>query len=379
MNTTTTVPTHVSDPVNEQILEVSEDRIQGFHEDPIGEIARLAAVDADTVAERLQAMLRAGTIRRVRQTLMSINLAEGGLVAWIVPEDKLQAAFEWMLRNDPFSGHIVIRSTEQGTPGGHYRLWTTLKVPQGYSTERHCRYLMTKTGATAFKIMPAKKVFALGVGHIRRASVAPGSKSDVPAEPRDAAQVVLSDLEWRVLTPLKREFQPGEIVSTDLWAPRAAEAGVSLDEFCRVARSLDRRGLIGRFSTFLEHVKPLKSGERVTRFNGLFHWAVPPGREIEAGMQVARHEIMTHCYWRDGGPEFNDVNIMGVIHGTSREMVHAHKQAIDNHLAAVGIPLLHTAVFWGERSEIKPSEISPVAYRDWCRAQGIEPEEMRES
>jgi hypothetical protein len=377
MNTTTTIPTSVSDPVNEQILEVSEDCIAGFHEDPIGEIARLSGVDAATVAERLQAMLRAGTIRRVRQTLMSINLAEGGLVAWIVPEAKLQAAFDWMLHNDPFSGHIVIRSTDAGTPGGHYRLWTTLKVPQGYSTDRHCRYLMTRTGATAYKIMPAKKVFALGVGHVRRSSVAPGTKTASPAEPRDTVQVVLSELDWRVLTPLKREFEPDEIVPTDLWAARAAEAGVTLDEFYRVARSLDRRGLLGRFSTFLEHVKPLGSGERVTRFNGLFHWAVPPGREIEAGMQVARHEIMTHCYWRDGGPEFNNVNIMGVIHGTSREMVHAHKKAIDAHLAKVGIPLPYTAVFWGERSEIKPSEISPLVYRDWCRAQGLDADQMR--
>jgi DNA-binding Lrp family transcriptional regulator len=376
---TATIPAHVSDPVNEQILEVSEDRVQGFHEDPIGEIARLCCINAGTVAERLQAMLRAGTIRRVRQTLMSINLAEGGLVAWIVPEDRLQAAFDWMFQNDPFTGHIVIRSTDEGTHGGQFRLWTTLKVPQDYSTEKHCRYLMAKTGATAFKIMPAKKVFALGVGHIRRASVAPGSKSEVPAEPRDAAQVALSDLDWRVLTPLKREFQSDEILPTNLWAARAAEAGLSFDEFCRVARSLDRRGLIGRFSTFLEHVKPLASGERVTRFNGLFHWAVPPGREIEAGMQVARHEIMTHCYWREGGPEFNNVNIMGVIHGTSREMVHAHKQAIDKHLAKVGIPLLYTTVFWGQRSEIKPSEISPVAYCDWCGTRGLEPEDMRES
>ena len=56
MNTTTTIPTTVSDPVNEQILEVSEDCVAGFHEDPIGEIARLCGVDAGTVSERLQAV-----------------------------------------------------------------------------------------------------------------------------------------------------------------------------------------------------------------------------------------------------------------------------------------------------------------------------------
>jgi hypothetical protein len=87
---------------------------------------------------------------------------------------------------------------------------------------------------------------------------------------------------------------------------------------------------------------------------------------------------MTHCYWRDGGPEFNHVNIMGVIHGTNRETVLAHKRAIDQHLAEAGIPLLYTAVFWGGRSEIKPSEISPVAYRQWCRRVGIDPDAMLE-
>jgi hypothetical protein len=35
-------------------------------------------------------------------------------------------------------------------------------------------------------------------------------------------------------------------------------------------------------------------------------------------------------------------------------------------------------VFWGGRSEIKPSEISPIAYRKWCEGNGIEPDTMRE-
>ena len=95
--------------------------------------------------------------------------------------------------------------------------------------------------------------------------------------------------------------------------------------FYAVAENLNARGVIGRFSTFLEHVKPLQTGERVTRFNALFHWAVPPGREIEAGREVGRFHILTHCYWREGGPEFRNVNIMAVAHGTEKELVLAHK------------------------------------------------------
>ena len=376
MSTAATAPIHTTDEINARILAVSEDRIQGFQTDPLGEISRQSGVDVPTVIERIRAMLRAGTIRRVRQTLMSINLAAGGLIAWVIPEDRLNAGFEFMFHDDPFSGHIVIRSTDKETTGSKYRLWTTLKVPRGYSMEKHCRLLCTKTGATAFKIMPAHKVFALGVGHVRRKAMEPGSKADVPAEPHSSVQVELTDLEWRVLTPLKREFEPDEIVE-DIWSDRAKEAGVSLDEFYRVATDLNRRGVIGRFSTFLEHAKPLASGERVTKFNALFHWAVPKGRELEAGKEVGRHHIMTHAYWREGGDEFAHVNVMGVIHGTDKQMVLAHKAAIDEHLKNIGIPVTYTNVFWGGRSEIKPSEISPYVYRDWLKKNGIDPETMK--
>ncbi len=364
------IPTDLADSINARILSVSEDRIQGFHLDPFGEIARLSGVEIETVIQHIQAMLRAGTIRRVRQTLMAINLAPGSLVAWQVPEDKLQSAFDWMFRNDPFSGHVVVRSTDADIAGARYRLWTTLKVPQPFSMEKHCEFLCQQTGATAFRLMPAKRLFALGVGHMRRRGMAPGSKSDELAEAQKTEIVSLDELEWRVLVALKREFAAQELTE-NLWQARADEAGVPLDEFAQVAQNLSERGVIGRFSTFLEHVKPLQSGERVTRFNALFHWAIPPGREIETGREVGRFHIMTHAYWREGGPDFNNVNIMGVAHGTDKKLLLEHKAAIDRHLESVGIPISYTNVFWGGRSEIKPSEISPLAYREWARESGL--------
>src|SRR5205823_9383625 len=175
-----------------------------------------------------------------------------------------------------------------------------------------------------------------------------------------------SPLDWRVLEPLKREFSVDEIRENP-WVGRAAEAGLPLDDFFAAARSLNERGVIGRFSTFLEHVKPSSTGARVTRYNALFHWRVPEGREIEAGREVGRHHILTHCYWREGGPEFANVNIMAVAHGTDKATVLAHKQAIDDHLASVGMPVSYTNVFWGGRSEINPSEISPSAYEAWLQ------------
>ena len=362
--TTTSIPTEITDPINARILAVSEDRIAGFLIDPFEEIARLAALPLETVLERLRAMLAAGTIRRIRQTLMATNLAPGALVAWRVPAEELDAAFDFLWREDPFSGHIVIRSTDGATPGSAYRLWTTLKVPQGFTIAAHCDLLADRIGAESYRAMPAKKLFALGVGHVRRKGMEPGSKSEELGTVIDTNVVELSHREWRVLEALKRELIVDE-VRPDLWQLRAREADESFDEFVRIARELSARKVIGRFSTFLEHVKPSVGGTRVTRYNALFHWRVPEGREIEAGREVGRHHILTHCYWREGGPEFANVNIMAVAHGTDKQAVLAHKSAIDDHLASIGMPVSYTNVFWGGRSEIKPSEISPSVYEQW--------------
>ncbi len=369
--------TEISDPVNARILAVSEDRIAGFHEDPFVEIARLSDLPVETVVDRLRAMLESGVVRRIRQTLMATNLAPGALVAWRVEPAQLDAGFDYLANDDPFSGHVVIRSTDADTPGSVYRLWTTLKVPQGFSMQRHCELLAARIGASAFRIMPAKRLFALGVGHVRRRGMEPGSRTEEPGQVLDTRIVELSELEWRVLGPLKREFKPDEL-RPEPWRSRATEAGVSYDEFLAVARGLAERGVIGRFSTFLEHVKPSATGARVTRYNALFHWRVPTGREIEAGREVGRHHILTHAYWREGGPEFANVNIMAVAHGTEKATVLAHKDAIDRHLDAAGIPVSYTNVFWGGRSEIKPSEIMPQAYEAWCRSVGVDPDAMRD-
>ena len=368
----------ITDALNQAILTVSEDRLEGFQADPLGEISRRSGVALPTVVERLRAMLEAGTIRRVRQTLLSTNLAEGALVAWKVPPGRLDSAFDFMFRDDPFSGHVVLRSTDTATPASAFRLWTTLKVPQGFALEKHADYLAVRAGAEAYRLMPAKCLFALGVGHVRRRGMEPGARSERPADVLPVSRVSLTGIEWRVLLALKREFEASEIVP-DLWRGRAEEAGVSLEQFCRVAGELQRRKLIGRFSTFLEHVTPHADGERVTRYNALFHWAVPKGREMDAGREVGRHHIVTHAYWREAGPEFGDVNIMAVVHGTDKTQVLEHKQAIDAHLAGGGIVSGYTNVFWGGRSEIKPSEVAPQAYVGWCRRNGIDPEHMRSS
>src|ERR1700756_464428 len=196
------LPVEHTDPINAKILAISEAKIEGFVREPFDEIANRSGVAVEVVIARIAAMLRAGTIRRVRQTLLATNLADGALIAWKVPEDKIDAAFDWMFQRDPFSGHVVLRSTDTVTAGSDYKLWTTLKVPHGFSLERHCELLAGKFGAERFRIMPAKGIFTLGVGHVRRKTIEPGSKAHESAKMIPVQAVDLNELEWKVLLAL---------------------------------------------------------------------------------------------------------------------------------------------------------------------------------
>ena len=72
------VPTEHTEETNARILSVSEDRVKGFTRHPFQFIAEESGVDFDTVVERIRAMLKAGVIRRVRQTLLANKLAVAG-------------------------------------------------------------------------------------------------------------------------------------------------------------------------------------------------------------------------------------------------------------------------------------------------------------
>ena len=187
------IPVDFNDPINAKILAVSEDRLQGFQQDPLGAIVRESGVEIQIVIERIRAMLRSGAIRRVRQTLLATNLAKGALVAWKVPIEKMDSAFNYLYEEDPFSGHVVTRTTDTVSKGSNYKLWTTLKVPQGYSIEKHGQWLLKKIGGDHFRLMPAKRLFALGVGHVRRRGMPPGSRAEKPAEAMKVAIVDLTE------------------------------------------------------------------------------------------------------------------------------------------------------------------------------------------
>ncbi len=355
----------LEDEKNRLLLSIAEDQLTGFHRHPFTQLAERTGLAEEEVIARLHAMLEAGLLRRIRQTLLSTSLAEGALVAWRIEDSKLEAAYAWLRDNDPFTGHVVRRSCDNPEgPGANYRLWTTLKVPHGQgSMQKHAEIIMKHTGADDVIFLPVVGMFSLAVGHVRRAGLRVGERKPEPPIMQRPAQPQLSAREWDVLLSLKESLSLDEL-RHEPWEARAAALGMSLDEYCNCAQQLDEKKVIGRFASFLDH-QGKRSKHSGTGASGLFHWTVPEGMEERAGALCGQHVCMTHCYWRSGGEVFGGAQIMGVVHAPTREEVLAHKAAIDQYLQQHDVPLLHTAVFWSEKAEIRPSELCPKIYQQW--------------
>ncbi len=85
------------------------------------------------------------------------------------------------------------------------------------------------------------------------------------------------------------------------------------------------------------------------------------GAEIEAGAEIGRHGCLLTATGGREAPEFNNAERSWPwLAGTDKDRMLEHKAAIVPPPREMGMPVLRANVFWGGRSEIKPSEISTI-------------------
>ena len=282
---TAVLPTEITDPINARILAVSRTASPGFSttpsprsrgspELPARDGARAAAGDArgghdpphppDAHGHEPRAG-RAGRVAASRRSeaRRGVRLpVEGG-------------------SRSPATSSSA--RTDAETPGSVYRLWTTLKVPQGFSMQKHCELL-----ARAHRRRRVPHHAREAAVRARRRPRAPArhgaGQQDRRAGPGDRHEHRRA-LRARVARARPRSSASSRRTRCDAepWRARADEAGVSYDEFLRVARALAERGVIGRFSTFLEHVKPSATGDARHALQRALPLARAPGPRDRGG------------------------------------------------------------------------------------------------
>jgi siroheme decarboxylase len=186
-----------------------------------------------------------------------------------------------------------------------YNLWFTLAVPphSQLGLERTVEILRRLSGARQMRLMPALKLFKIGVKFDLGVDGAIEPIAAAPHEPRTAT-VLTGDVDRRMIRLLQQNL-PVESRPFDAWAD---DAGVGVDQLLAAASGYLKDGTMRRFSAVLRH------REIGVSANAMGAWIVPSERHDEFGRLAALHPAVTHCYLRPSYPDW-PYSIFTMVHG----------------------------------------------------------------
>lgn len=136
--------------------------------------------------------------------------------------------------------------------------------------------------------------------------------SDTPMKNENKPVPGFTDLEKKIIALLQTDIP----VVKRPFLEMAEQIGITEEEFLRVLRDLNDRGMIRRFGATLKHQK---SGFKA---NAMVAWKVAEERVEQAGTIMAGFQEITHCYRRNPAPGWR-YNLYTMVHAASEEAVHA--------------------------------------------------------
>jgi DNA-binding Lrp family transcriptional regulator len=189
-----------------------------------------------------------------------------------------------------------------------YNLWFTLAVPPDsrLGLERTVDLLRRLSGAEQMRLMPAIKLYKIGVRFDLGVDSATDSSPDV-AHRESAASFNVTDIDKSMIRVLQQHL-PVEQRPFDAWAD---QAGVTVEQLLAAAARYRDAGVMRRFSAVLRH------REIGVAANAMGVWEVPPAARDAFGEMAARHPAVSHCYQRPTYPDW-PYSIFTMVHGTSR-------------------------------------------------------------
>ncbi len=123
---------------------------------------------------------------------------------------------------------------------------------------------------------------------------------------------MLTDLEKKIISVLQTDIP----VVKRPYLEMAEKIGITEDQFLKILKDLDKRGMIRRFGATLKHQK---SGFKA---NAMVAWKVDEDAVEKTGnIMTSFHEI-THCYRRNPASGWR-YNLYTMVHASSEEECYA--------------------------------------------------------
>jgi len=169
----------------------------------------------------------------------------------------------------------------------------------------------------------------------RRSSIASSAAdpglSPVPVKPNLPPR--LDDMDMRLLAAI----QNGLPLVARPFAEIGARLGLNEADVMARLQQLQARGVIRRFGVVVRHHEVGYSA------NAMVVWDVPDEQVRELGHCLAGFDFITLCYRRPRHLPQWRYNLYCMIHGKSREEVHAHLEWMVNHCGLQSLP--HAVLF----------------------------------
>jgi len=262
---------------------------------PFARLAEKLCTDEKTVLNETEALKKAGVIRRIGALIdyRALGLVST-LVAAAVREDKLEVVAAAVSGLEGVS-HNYQRQHK-------YNLWFTLQAESERDIESILSGLSADFGVQ-FHSLPVERIFKLdvrfdAVGETQRLS------QDLVRAPR-AERVELDRTEKLILSELQNDLE----VTAEPFEFLCGQ-GLKRQQVLNTISGLIERGVIRRIAGVVDHRKLGYAA------NVLFCCKVDLERVVEAGRNLSRFGIVSHCYQRRTSEDW-PYNLFAMMHGRS--------------------------------------------------------------
>jgi len=284
-------------------------------EEPFAELGSRLGLSAQQVLDRAGQLREKKIIRILGPVFNSRALGyQSTLVAMRVPEDRIEQAAQ-IITSHSGVGHNYQRDHQ-------YNLWFTLAIRGDADLKEALREFDQQIQPEAMFELPATKLFKIRLFFDMEGN-SNNSDDTLTTEPQPVS-VPLSDQERAVTNQVQQQLPLTNRPFDDM----SQSAGIDVEKFLSICRSLQERGIMRRFGASIEH----QNAGFVA--NAMVCWEVPSNLVDEVGYKMAGFKEVTHCYERAVNSLWPRYNVFAMIHGNTDEQ---NKDTIARMSADTGI------------------------------------------
>jgi len=264
---------------------------------PFAAIGEQLGISEEDVLARARRLKKGEVIRQISAIFDSRRLGYSStLVTMDIPEEHIDESASRISQHSGVS-HNYKRDHS-------FNLWFTLTLPPGADLEAEVARLSDVAGARRTRVLPALRVFKIGV----ELDLEQGANVAEKRRPRKQPPQSFTEEDLSYVRVLQQDL-PLEPTPFQGWAE---SLGVSQEEMFAKTKDLEASGVMRRFAAVLRHQK---AGFVA---NGMICWRIPDERLPDLGYRLASYPEVSHCYHRPVYPDW-PYNVFSIVHALSRE------------------------------------------------------------